>query len=212
MTVVDLLNQPVDLSSIKLRSAGTAGDVPYLDRETAISTMNRIFGNLNWGYEATLPIWLQTHASDDPNLKDKYGGFRAPGMFICTVTVWYLHPTTGERLTITEVGTATPNKNTPDQYDLAALSATATGLKRGIAKLGPALGLDLYDAAYRKRVTDTIKEADRKRVKPVNPVCFQCQTPLTAVGNLSALDVAHRSLQKVGRVTCPTCFKVSAEE
>ena len=118
LSVVQLLEQPLDQALIAQRDGPRGSVVPYIEGFQAINQANRVFGFGNWGAEVVGPIQYREAArAEGPAL----------GVYSATVRIQVRGC-----LPRSDVGTGFASEPTAEDHDTALKAAVTDGLKRAL--------------------------------------------------------------------------------
>lgn len=141
------LEKPLDQSRIKTRKQGNT-EVPYLEGDDVINTLNRIFGLDGWSStvaDAPKAIPLGTKEKTDWNTKEKIPVEVTLYTVAFTLYLYGLNEDGTEHvITKSDVGKNTAEGAHESMHEMAVSGCTTDAMKRAARQLGPQFGITLY--------------------------------------------------------------------
>ena len=134
-TVIEKLGQDLDPSLVKFNTFDrTKPDYEYLDRDSAITQANDIFGFDGWSYRIVGPVSF----TRTPDRIDKDGNPVPQGFYSAIVSLYVRGVGTRDG-----IGTWHIASDNRSSHDTAVAGAVTQALKRGLLTFGAQFGLEL---------------------------------------------------------------------
>lgn len=192
--IAKLLNEPIDRADVRTRKGGGGRDLSYIDGYYVFSEMNRIFGNMRWGYYV-----------NSLEVVSEIAGEKHSVCYRALVSLSVDIPGGDGSHTINDVGFGHGLDRSPGQaHESAGKEAVTDAVKRCARALGNRLGLALYDKEQANVREEPEKPTRGKKAKAehmvaINAAAQVLETAIRAATTIEDLERVKPSILEFGR-------------